>query len=238
MPWAAAGAVAGALIVSKSQSDAADKASAAQEAAAEEGISEERRQFERIQEILSPYREAGESSLQAQQQLLGISGNQQEAIDQLKQSAMFNELAQQGETALLQNASATGGLRGGDIQGALSQFRPNLLNSLIQQQYQNLGSLTSIGQASAAGQANLGQATGSNIAGLYGNIGAAQAGSALAQGAASGQLYGGIARGIGYAAPAISDYYSGNQSVANQYGTTAGSEQTSMLAAQNSGFRS
>ncbi|WP_449405980.1 hypothetical protein [Massilia phosphatilytica] len=37
----------------------------------------------------------------------------------------FQALQQQGNDAILANASATGGLRGGNVQGALGQFSRN-----------------------------------------------------------------------------------------------------------------
>ncbi len=52
---------------------------------------------------------------------------QQGAISGLEGSPIFQALARQGEDAILQNASATGGLRGGNVQGALGQFRPAAL---------------------------------------------------------------------------------------------------------------
>ena len=102
-------------------------------------------------------------------------------------------LTQQGENALLQNASATGGLRGGNLEAALAKFRPQMLSQLIQSQYTNLGGLTSIGQNAAAGVGNAGQNTGNAITNLLQQQGAAQAGSALA----SGQANAGLASGIG-----------------------------------------
>ena len=96
--------------------------------------------------------------------------------------------AEQGEQGILQNAAATGGLRGGNIQAALGQFRPQMLQNMIQQQYANLSGLTSLGQASASGQASSGQQAAGNIGNLYGQIGQAQAGSALGQGQAWGQV--------------------------------------------------
>jgi hypothetical protein len=91
-------------------------------------------------------------------------------------------MTQQGENALLQQASATGGLRGGNVQGALAQFRPALLNQLVQQQMTNLGNISQLGQAAASGQAAQGLQTASNISNLLTSQGAAIAGGQIAQG--------------------------------------------------------
>src|SRR3990167_4363739 len=93
-------------------------------------------------------------------------------------------LVQQGENAMLQNASA----RGGNLQAAMGQFRPQILSQLIDQQYGRLGGMAQLGQASAAGQAAQGMQLGQNVAGLLGQQGQAQAGGYLTQRAADSQV--------------------------------------------------
>jgi hypothetical protein len=168
------------------QSQAAGEAAGAQTAAAEAGIAEQRRQFDLVQQLLKPYVEAGTPALQQQQALIGLQGQeaQQQAISALEQGAGFQAQVRAGEEALLQRASATGGLRGGNIQAALAQFRPQMLQREIETQYGRLGGLTSLGQQSAAGVGTAGMQTGARVAGLYGDVGAAQAGKELAQGQA------------------------------------------------------
>lgn len=173
------------------QSSAASDAAGAQTAAAEAGIAEQRRQFDLVQQLLKPYVEAGTPALQQQQALIGLQGPQaqQQAISALEQGAGFQAQVKAGEEALLQRASATGGLRGGNIQAALAQFRPQMLQREIETQYGRLGGLTSLGQQSAAGVGTAGLQTGARVAGLYGDVGAAQAGKELAQGQAMAGLF-------------------------------------------------
>jgi hypothetical protein len=172
------------------------EASQVQQQAAQGGIDEQRRQFDAIRQLLQPYNEAGTGALTQQQALLGLGapGAQQQAITGLQNSPQFAALQQQGENAILQNASATGGLRGGNVQGALAQFRPALLSSLIDQQYSRLGGLTAIGQNAAAGVGNAGMQTGANVANLLGRQGQAEAGGILGQQSA---LTGGINKAFG-----------------------------------------
>jgi hypothetical protein len=181
------------------QADAAESASAAQAGAAKEGIEEQRRQFDAVQKLLAPYVSAGAPALEAQQAFLGLKGPEAEraAIERIKGGETFQALASQGEEALLQRASATGGLRGGNIQGALAQFRPALLSSLIDQQYGRLGGMTALGQQSAAGVGAAGQQTGVNVANLLGQQGAAQAGAEIAQGKAFAAIPSAISGGLG-----------------------------------------
>lgn len=188
------GAVVGGFMTSQATRSAANRAADAQTQAAMMATEEQRRQFDAIKELLSPYVNAGTSALAAQQNILGLNGNeaQQNAINAIKGSSQFNELNAQGQNAILQNASATGGLRGGNVQGALAQFSPQLLNSLIQQQFTNLGGIASLGQNAAAGTGNAGMQTANAISNNLNQAGAAAAGSALAAGRADAQMWGTI----------------------------------------------
>lgn len=186
----AAISVVGGMVISNQQKQAAKGAANAQTVASQAGIAEQQRQFDAIQKLLAPYVNAGTGAVTAQGDLLGLNGPeaQQKALAGIQGSPQFTMLSQQGENAILQNASATGGLRGGNTQGALAQFRPQLLSQLIDQQFGRLGQVAQLGQASAAGQAAAGLQTGQNISGLLGNIGQAQAGGYLANGAANANL--------------------------------------------------
>ena len=229
MAWVAV-AIGGAALVggvattvaSNKSASAAKNAANTQAAAQDKAIAEQRAQFDAIQELLKPYVEAGKTdltqpyiqagpgALQGMQGLAGLRGaiEQQAAIDQIKQGAQFQELARQGEQGILQNASATGGLRGGNVQAALAQFRPALLNQLIESQYGKLAGLTSLGstsaenllrlgQASAAGVGAAGQASAQNIGNLYAAQGAAQAAGQIGQANAFAQGATGISSAIG-----------------------------------------
>jgi hypothetical protein len=198
------------LVGGMMQADAAESAAGAQAGAAAEGIAEQRRQFDEIQKLLAPYVQAGQGAIggfqpfqqagaqafEQQQALAGLRGPeaQQAAISQVEQSPFLQAQIQQGEEAMLQRASATGGLRGGNIQAALAQFRPQMLQQAIEQQYGRLGGFAGTGlgvteqlyrggQASAANQASAAGTMGSNVANLLQQQGAAQAGGALGRAA-------------------------------------------------------
>lgn len=203
LPFIAAGAsVVGGIASADSARKAGNKAADAQIEAAQLGVEEQRRQFEAARELLAPYNSAGQKSLERQQTLLGMNG--QEAtfnmIKQLLAGANFNELVQQQEDAMLQNASATGGLRGGNIQASLAQFRPNLLQQILQQQYNNLGGLTSLGQNSAAMTGNAGQQMANSVGNLFNQQGNAQASAYINAGRQQGNMFNSIVTGVGAAA--------------------------------------
>jgi hypothetical protein len=191
---AAGGVLAGAgsILGNIQQANAAKSASATQAGAAQSGIDEQRRQFDQIVALLSPYNAAGVKALGGQMDLLGINGAgpQSAAITGLEKSPAFTSLTQQGEEAILARGSATGGLRGGNTQRALAQFRPQLLSQLIEQQIGNLGGIARQGQAAAAGQAQQGSNISSNIANLLQQQGAATAGGQIAQGSTTKNAFG------------------------------------------------
>ena len=203
-------AVAGATLVggymaSQSASDAASTAAGAQTAASQASIDESRRQFDKIQELLKPYSDVGPLALTQQKNLLGLGGadEQRAAIASIENSPQMQAMLKQGENAILQNASATGGLRGGNVQGALAQFRPALLNQFLTQQYERLGGMTALGQRSAAGVGAAGQEAAGAIGDLLGQMGAAQAGAKLGSAQAWGNVlslpaqFAGMAYGAG-----------------------------------------
>ena len=193
------GSLVGGVMSSNAQKKAAKTAASAETYAAELQIEESRRQFDQIRQLMAPYVNAGNMALVEQQSLAGLLGRdaQQASINDIQNSSQFAALQRQGENAILQNAAATGGLRGGNTQGALAQFRPALLNQLIESQYSKLGGLTSIGQNAAAGVGNAGMTTTGQINQALGNMGSAQAGAALARGQANAQLAGTLSNAAG-----------------------------------------
>lgn len=213
------GSVFGGITGASQQADAASAAAATQAAMSEAGIAEQRRQFDTMVKLMEPYVTAGAGALPGlqpyanvgapalaqQRALTGLDGPeaQRAALAMIEQSPEMQAYVQQGENAMLQNASATGGLRGGNLQGSLAQFRPQLLAELVNQQYGRLGGLTALGQqttqniaglgqASAAGQGAQGMQSAANIANLLGNKGAAIAGGQMAQGSVVGNTFGNL----------------------------------------------
>lgn len=121
---------------------------------------------------LSPYTSGGSD---------GIAG-QQAAIDALKASPLYTSLYRNGENALLSAASATGGLRGGNTQGALYNLGADTLAQVIQQQLSNLGGVANMGQGAAGSLGQFGANAATNIGNSMTQQGQALAGSALARG--------------------------------------------------------
>lgn len=194
-----AGVVASGVYGASQSGKAAGKAADAQSEASQAGIEEQRRQFDKMQQLLAPYVKAGTGSLSAQQNLLGLNGAdvQRQAINNLKASPAYTSAMKSGTDAILANASATGGLRGGNTQEALGTFGGNLLTNLVQSQFSNLGGITNLGQNSAAQTGSAAMASGNNISSLLQQQGAAQAGGYIAQGNANAQMANSFTSGLG-----------------------------------------
>ncbi|MEZ7524005.1 hypothetical protein [Burkholderia vietnamiensis] len=221
------------LINSNSASSAADT----QASAAQAGIDEQKYQFDKIQGLLVPYVNMGYNSINGYQNALtgyqtgidtynknvgqysstlgqlnnltGANGTkaQQTAINGLKSNPMYTSAMQLGQQAILANASATGGLRGGNTIASLGYLPGQVLSNVMGSQIGNLGTslnatsgllnantgalnayanyaglngnLLSLGENAAAMTGNAGLTTGNNITNLLGQAGAAQAGGTL-----------------------------------------------------------
>lgn len=194
-----AASIIGGVLGNKSQKDSASSSQRSQEAMSREAIAEQRRQFDLMQNLLKPYVNAGSGALTGQQDLMGLNGQeaQQNAVNGIEQSPFFQSQYQQAENALLQNASATGGLRGGNMQEALADNRSNMLFGNVQSQMQNLGGLATNGQNAAAGVGTNAMNLGNNISGQLNGIGAGQAGYQLAKGQANQNMWGSVLQGAG-----------------------------------------
>jgi hypothetical protein len=128
---------------------------------------------------------------------------QQQAIDALKNSPLYKSLYFNGEQALLANASATGGLRGGNLETGLAQFGANTLADVYQNQIANLSNLSGLGANTGGVLGQLGGSTSSNISSLLQSLGAEQAGGITGS---SALLGGGINSGLSSLLSSLGQY--------------------------------
>lgn len=197
---AVAGIGAGSSLIGASKNAKATKAAAgAQVDATQAGIAEQRRQFDAMQELMAPFVSGGTDAFSRMANLAGVNGSQSQAsvMGELENDPRMQYAIQSGEEALLANASATGGLRGGNTQAALAEMRPAIMSQMIDQTYAQLGGLASLGQASASGQASYGQNFANSTSQLLQSQGSAIAGGALGGAAAFNQGLGGVANAAG-----------------------------------------
>jgi hypothetical protein len=102
-----------------------DPATNAQIAGINKAIGEQQREYDLGRSDFMPYMDFGKGALGPLGDILGLNGNDNaaaKAIAALKASPMFTSLFNTGQEAVLQNASATGGVRGGNTQGALYEL--------------------------------------------------------------------------------------------------------------------
>jgi hypothetical protein len=125
--------------------------------------------------------DAGKAALPGIEDLMGLNGNDKAsaAIAALQASPAYQSLYNNGLETVLQNASATGGLRGGNTQNSLAQFGRDTLSQVISDQLGRLGGLAGIGQGATGSVAGLGESSANNIAALLQASGNAQASSSL-----------------------------------------------------------
>jgi hypothetical protein len=195
----AIGSIVGGITGTSQQADAAQQAASTQAAGAQSAINQQNSMYDSIMQLMSPYITSGSSALSQQNALLGLSGNdaQTSAINNVKTGSAYQTALKQGENSILQNASATGGLRGGNTQAALEQYSPTLLNLIVQQQYSNLSGLSSQGLNAANSQAGYGANTANSISSLLTQQAAATAGGQIAQGNQVANTFGTALSGIG-----------------------------------------
>lgn len=155
-------------------------------------INEARSQVPTVESATSPY--AGMTGQEAQAA----------AIEKVSSSPLLQELMAQGETGILQNQAATGGLRGGRTQAALAQFRPQMLQNEIDKLYSRLQGISGMGQQSILSAPTTATGTAptysgqSQIPSLLQEQGAIQAGNILSQAKNQANLYSNIGQAVGW----------------------------------------
>jgi hypothetical protein len=108
---------------------------------------------------LNPYAQTGQQALGQEAALSGAMGGaaQQQAINQFIESPGQKFLREQGEKAVVRQASALGGLRGGSTLAALQDRGIGVAAQQQQQQLENMRSLASRGQEASTNQAGFQQ---------------------------------------------------------------------------------
>jgi hypothetical protein len=123
------------------------------------------RTFGAAGEMIQPYQQAGTTALQQELALSGALGR--DAFNQAYQESPYVQfLREQGERSTLAGAAATGGLGGGRVQQELVRFGQGLASQGLQQQIQNLRSLSGQGLQAAGTGAGIQTSMGTNLASL------------------------------------------------------------------------
>lgn len=150
----------------------------------QKALDQQQAQFGVTQANLHPWIAAGAGALGQQGDLVGLNGNdkQSAAITALQASPFYQSLYRNGLEANLQNASATGGIRGGNEARSLADFGADTLAQSIQQQLANLGGISTQGLGAATGLGGLSQQNSNAQTGIFGDMGSTQASGTLTKG--------------------------------------------------------
>lgn len=141
---------------------AGSEAAGATQNASNASIAEQNSALQQQATLSQPYRDVGSAAIPQYENLLGIGPNANAGTIQqaLAQTPGYQFTQKQGETGILNAASASGGLSGNTLT-ALDQFNTGLADNTYQNALSNAQGAVGIGQAAAAGQAaNIGQAAG------------------------------------------------------------------------------
>ena len=171
----------GGLFGGGSQKKASQKAMQAQVDALNRGIDVQNAQFQQSRADFMPYQQAGTGALE---QLTGLINPADPAAltSQLQASPLYGALYRGGEEALLQNASATGGLRGGDTARGLADFGSDTLARVYDDMFAKLSGVAGMGLGATGNVAGLGAQNAGAVSGLLGGIGDARAANYLTKG--------------------------------------------------------
>ena len=194
----AAAIIGGSVVTGLLGSKSAKKAASAGERSAEAGVEEQRRQFDLTQASLRPSVEAGDLARDQQLALLGLSSEdaQSAAFAGLQDSPGQQFLRDRAQKNLLRNASAIGGLGGGNVRSALVQQGVGFAQQDLNNQFGRLGQLAGQGQAANIATGQFGATSAGNIQqGLLAGGQARQSGI-LNQNAAIQQGIGGVFTGL------------------------------------------
>jgi hypothetical protein len=177
------GGIFGDIVGAKSNSHAIAHATNQQITGINQAIGEQQGQMAQNRTDEAPYTGFGSESVGALGDLLGLNGPDAsaKAIAALKSSPIFQSLFNTGQEAVLQNASATGGVRGGNTQGALYELGSNTLSDVIQNQMKNLFGGAQLGANATGNLINVNQQGANNISSGYTSIGNALSNKTLGQ---------------------------------------------------------
>ena len=194
----------------KMQSDAAKKAGNASNAAAQQAVAEQQRQFDTFQQNIQPYLGAGQNALA---NLTALNSGDYSGFNQ---SPDYLWAQQQGTQALDRSAAARGSLYSGGHQADLMQFGQGLASQQLGSYRNAQMSMAQLGQNSAVGAGSLGQQNANALGQLYAGQGAAQGNMAINQANSWGNALQGIAGLAGqYSTQRQSAYTTQNSPYAN-----------------------
>lgn len=186
--------VIGGIFGGGAQKKASQKAMQAQTDALNRATDIGNQQFQQTRQDYMPYTVAGTQAIGHYGDLVGNNGADAQglAVQGLKADPFFQQNLTDANTNLLQTASATGGVRGGNTAGAVGQLSPQLLQAYYQNALQGYGGLAQMGLGATGNVANFGAANAQNAGQNAIGIGNAQASNYLTKGGINAAMFNNI----------------------------------------------
>jgi len=138
-----------------------------------------------------PYLQSGRRGLDEFAASIGANGQaaQEEFLTGVQSSPVLAAAIRNGQEAILQNGSATGGIRGGNMQRGLADFNADQYVNEMMRQQQQLYALAGMGLGSTDSAVGFGQQSANNISNIYGQQGQVRAGGILTRGGITNQMW-------------------------------------------------
>ena len=223
----------GGLLGASSQKKASRQAEADQIAYLNKALGNQQAQFAQTRQDNMPWITEGGKAIGAQGDLTGLNGNdaQQTAITGVQSSPYYESLYRNGLEANLQNAAATGGIRGGNEQRGLADFGKDTLAQSIQQQLANLGGISGQGAQTAIALGQIGQNNSNAQSGLYDSQGQVRASGLMYRGGLTAGMWNQAGQFADQVASAAAGGFAGGGGMAGMGNAVAGS----LFNSQNNG---
>ena len=196
MSWWVAGATVVSSVIS---SQSAKKGQAAQEQGIERAIQQFGDTYSEQKGFIDPYYRAGTDVGLKGLTALSSPDVQADFYRNYYQSPQFAAQSGAAQNQQLAASEATGGLQSTSTQNQLARIAPTLGLQALQNQQNLYGNLANIGQRATGQLVTAGGQYGANVADLYAQQGAVQAGGAKSQGG----IFGGLASGLGGIADSV-----------------------------------
>lgn len=148
--------------------DAAQQAAQEQANAAVAAVPIQQQAFLGAQQNIDPFAQTGIAALGSRAALAGLGGpeGQQAALGQIQESPAQQFIRDRQRRAQLRNASAIGGLGGGNIKSAIAEQEAGFAIQDLENQRRELAQLSAGGLQAGTALGTLGAATAGNIADL------------------------------------------------------------------------
>jgi hypothetical protein len=164
------------------QKKASQKATDAMVGAMNRGIDTQNAFQQQTRSDYMPYTTAGNGAVTELGNFVNGGLSADELAAKIKENPLYASLYDNGAEALLQNASATGGLRGGNTQRGLADFGADTMAKVYQQIISSLSGVANLGLGAQGAVTQTGANVTDNVTNLMGQIGQTQAGNFITKG--------------------------------------------------------